>query len=362
MYSLIKNRNEMLHDVYNKLFKETRFNIIDNIDVISFRHSKHMIINKIYDFINDNYYLNEKFKWRYSIDLFKYFIEDAIIIILYLPNKQNSEIAGVIIGKPINIMHNTNLDFPIITKTIDVNFLCVKREFRGVGVCKFVIDVLIKSVLEEDCGINSGLFTIGASKEYKMYSEKQYYFRIYNKKKVVDSCFTSDQIINYIDKQIDLIEIPGISIKAYNSINLDSNLLRQINDCLYDNNRYNFDIFPVLNLVELQKIMSCTSFLKIFILKDNKILGFVLLYKLDLLYNNVMLNNMFIYNYFILGIDEKYIWNCLDKMCIENNIDMMTSCFKHDDNFYESSLKLKYYGMNLGLDYINSERNGLVTI
>lgn len=355
----------MLHDIYNKIFKEDRFTITDNIIVLGSRTSKDTYLHKIYNFLNENYYYNSNFKWRYSLDLLKYFIDDSIVVIFYLPNKIDGNISGIIVGKPIYVMHDdTHLEFPVVTKSIDINFLCVKKCYRGLRICNFIKNILMKSVLEDEHEINSALFTIGSQMGYKMYSEKDYYFRFYNDTNVNNCNFISEQMSSIcIDsKPCELNENLGISIRSYFNINVDNNLLKYINDCLYDNNRRRFSIFQTFNLIELQKIMSCSSFLKVFLLCDNRIIGFILLYKLDLHYNNVTLNNMFVYNYFTNGIEEKYLWKCLDRLCFANNIDMITSCFKHSEYFYKSRLRLKFYEMNLGLKHINGDNNGLVTI
>ncbi len=355
MNPLIKSKYELLHDSYNEIYKEQRFSIQNNCYIIDFRESKNDIINSLYNFFCKNYYTNEIFKWRYSIELFEYFIRDSIVIIFYLPDEIGTKIiSGCIVGKPIYIMHDSKYEFQMISKCVDVNFLCVERDLRSIGICRYLKNVLIKTTLENDSNIQGALFTIGNNKKYNMYSHKKYYFKIL--KEHLDIDFVNKTSVNETTE----ICNSGICIKLFKTLKINEELLKYICDKLYDKNRLNYSIFQTMNLVDLQNILDNPAFLKLVVIKNDIIIGFVILYNLDLEYKNKLIKNVFVYNYYFDNC-ELDIWKHIYKICRENNIDMITSTLKFDD-FSTSDIVLNYYDLNLGLKQIECDKNGLVTI
>lgn len=358
--SITKSKYELLHDVYNEIRKETRFNIENNCYIISFREPKRDVLELLYDFFCKNYYIKEFFKWKYSIELFEYFIRDSLVIIFYLPeqNTNTKIITGCIVGKPLYIMHDTNYEFQMISKCIDVNFLCVEHRLRGLGICRYLKNVLIKTTLEQDSNIQGALFTIGNNKEYNMYSQKQYYFKILNEELDIDFIPETTEINNQT------IVNKDIQVKFYKTVKIDEKLLKYIIDKLNDKNRQSYSIFQMLNVVDLEDILDNPAFYKLFIMKDDKIIGFVILYNLDLEYNGVLIKNAFVYNYYFdecKSNNNTVLWKSIYKICKENEIHMITSTSKIYD-FSSSSISLKYYDINLYLKEIDAEKNGLVTI
>lgn len=355
--SLIKSRNEILHDIYTELSIyaelsiQTKFNINDNIYVVPFRESKDHIFMPLYNFLCENYYTNQQFRWRYPPLLFKYFLENSVVVIYYTTDKTGDKIiCGMVIGKPIDIMYRSKFNFPMVTKSLDVNFLCVKRDLRKTGICKFLKYVLIKTTIENDDSINSALFTIGSDKGYNMYSQKRYYSKL-----------IKNNQYNNLNLNSQLISL-GLKINVFTSIELPDDILTNIKNYIYDDNIKKYDIFQIFDKEEITKIMLNSEFLKIFIMREQEIVGLVILYHLDFEENEKLFTNVFVYNYFIKGdlITLDFLCNCMEEVCKNMNIDVITSTTELDNTYLDTKINLKYYDFNLGLK--NTCKNGLVTI
>lgn len=352
-----RNKNEILHDIYQELAKEKRFDV-SNIKVILPTHDKKNILSILYNFIYENYYLYDHFKWRYSFELFEYFVKNAMIIMFYLPDtKNNMVLCGIVIGKPIYVIHETNYDFLITSKCMDVNFLCVKRGIRGNNICNFMLNNLMKSTIEHDYSINGALFTIGSNKKYNKYSEKSYYFKILNKDKVINSGFM--EYLESKDITITNVQNKNLQVLVYKKLDLNEELKKMIHDEFEKMDKIKYKIYEQNSLDD---ILSNQAFTKIFLLMDGKIVGFVILYNLNLQFKGIDIKNVFIYKYFTCGIDEKELFLCIDNVCVDEGVDMITSNFQYDKHYIKSILKLNYYEINLCLKNIESNKNGLITI
>lgn len=341
-----------MHDIYAELSIQTNFKTNDNIYVIPFRESKDHIFIPLYNFLCDNYYTNEQFRWRYPPLLFRYFLENSVVVIYYKTDKNGDKvICGMIIGKPIDIMYRSKFNFPMITKSLDVNFLCVKRDLRKTGICKFLKDVLIKTTIENDDSINSALFTIGSDKSYHMYSQKKYYSKLITKNAHDNFNFNlNSQLINL-----------GLKINVFTTIELPQDILTSIKNYIYDDNITKYDIFQIFDKEELRQILTNEEFIKIFIMRNTEILGLVILYHLDFEENGKLFTNVFVYNYFTRGeLSLDLLWNCMEEVCKNMNVDVITSTTQLDDTYIDTRINLKYYDFNLGLK--NTCKNGLVTI
>ena len=354
MSNIKKGRNEILHDIHGEIIKQKEYNINENIYIISFGESKDDIFIHLYNFLCENYYTTDKFKWRYPEDLFKYFLKDAIVILF--TNKNKTEICGMIIGKPIDIMHRGNFDFPIISKSIDVNFLCVKKELRGLGICRFLKNVLIKTTIEHDNFISSALFTIGSDKTYNMYSEKRYYSKF-----LINDVSDIANRHNILQRQLDMYKL---NINVYLSVELPDNILTNVKNNIYEDNVKRYDIFQIYDKVNLKDIMKNKEFIKIFITRNNTledIVGLVILYHLDFEENQQLFKNVFIYNYFIKNLlSEEFLWMCTEEICRNMGINVIMSTANINNTYLDTGVRLRYYDYNLELK--QTFKNGLVTI
>jgi glycylpeptide N-tetradecanoyltransferase len=223
-----------------------------------------MDIKNIANFLSNNYVEDNKFRYNYSEDFLKWYIdEDSKHICIY----DNNELIGFICGKKINMILNG--EQKIIA---EIDFLCVKKNNRNKKLCPLLIDRIKKKF--NDIGIFEAIFTSEHNYPNKI-THCDYYIRFINPKKLYE--------IGYINIEINL-ELP--KIKGNKSLIQITNY----NECLDLYNKYykRFECYEVFDEISFIKRFN-NNHIKIYgLVENNKIIDFISYYTIDI---NVITTN-----------------------------------------------------------------------
>jgi len=144
----------------------------------------------ICDFINNNYFeiTNSEFKFIYTIDLIKYYINNSLIICFYKNENEyyKSKIIGLIVGKKEKLfVYDKEIN------SVEVNFLSLDKKFRSKNIAPLMISILTKETIEL-FSIGLAHYTITKDIMSPYYGIKNIYHRIININKLFESKFISD--------------------------------------------------------------------------------------------------------------------------------------------------------------------------
>ena len=148
-------------------------------------------IDKLYEFLKNNYVEDEDhmFRFDYSKDFLKWhltspnYCTDWLISIVQLDTKKNKKkMVGFIAGIPIKVcIHGYDIELA------EVDFLCVKKEFRNKRLAPLLIKEVSRRIHLRDKWW--AVYTSGTMLP-KPFAETTYYHRNLNVKKLVDVHFT----------------------------------------------------------------------------------------------------------------------------------------------------------------------------
>lgn len=377
--------NENLLEKINKELNESKvklnYSILSDFTDIKFE--------EIVDFINNNYIVGgSNFKLCYTLDLFKFYCKNALVLEFYPKGKET--IVGYIIGKKekLNIkkriskekdQNKVNLDCEVsLIDILEVNFLCLTPKLRNLHVGPYMINCLTK---ESISNFNIGIahYTINSPIKSPYISKKQFYHRMLNIDNLIKTKFISEDInedslkllknvfntFEYQNTFKDVNEDRVILLKNSNQIDIKSRIYNLYKE--YAKNTY--DIHQEVSLEELNEILDNKDFYNFIILDGmDSTVAFISFFRLDTTTDNGTYKNGYYYKMFFKN--ENVIIDSLEfinEYIYKNDIfDVLTLTDTFKDLFkmkcVPGSGNLKYYLYNMSSSKIDNHKNGLVTI
>jgi hypothetical protein len=349
--------------------------------------SENFKYNKILDFINENYITSNGdgnlYKLNYSISLFSFFAKNSIIIEFYPKNKD--KVVGYIIGKLCNLEIYNQL-----TKSMEVNFLCLIPQLRNLGLSLFM-----KNVLANECikryNVSIAHYTSSHDINYPIFSSKSFYHRIlnimvlkninwlydknvsikkyeklYNTFEISDSIQTDYSIlyINDLTDQNFKLDIHSLYSKYISYCQKQFDIYDKIEENTFKSTFYNkaFHHFIILNKTtqELEAYL-CYFELNTIYTVTNTICKTGYQYFYFFKNNDISLNSSFI------ELNSSFV-ELLHQYILSNNLFDLVN-YTESKNFniqliklVKGSSQLKYFLFNKKINTIKPSNNGLVTI
>jgi hypothetical protein len=291
---------------------------------------------KIAKFLSENYVEDNKFRYNYSEDFIKWYLDDdSLHVIIY----DNEELVGFICGKKINVSL-----FGKKTLMAEIDFLCVKKGERNKKLCPLLINKIKKEF--NDININEAIFTSEHNYPNKV-THCDYYIRFINTQKLIDINY-----INYVDeKHFELPKIKGTKtlIKITNYI-----------ECLNLYNKYyqKFDCYELFDENSFIKRFD-NPHIKIYgLVVNNKIIDFISYYSIDINIININTSTKDGYLYYYTNNSNnlhKMISLLLHKLK-EDNIDTFIVLDIMDNN-NDIMLDLKFINKKSAYNYYFFQNN-----
>ena len=348
--------------------------------------------NNLLKFINDNYGDdNSNLVLQYSKNLLDYFINpDSLCIVFYSKERKYNKMIGLIVAKKHNlVIRDDVLEFKTYN-CIDIDFLCLIKQLRNLHVSSYMINVVTKEcMLQYDKQVPCAVYTVNKRLKVDNFCKKTYYHRPLQ----IENLLLTDMLDVNDNDNLNFEQTTKLLKKLYNTFsynkdffknynleyyttsnNLDHNL---IHDNLLNYNKVNHDIYEYKSRSDIEKMLSNPVFHK-FIIKNKTgdIVDFVCLYNLDTyniktktssrnghFYSMFLHDNSSIYMSCVLEIISEYCYknNFFDLLTIMNVLNVKPEEYK----FYKllrGSASLYYYVYNIEIPFIQSHKNGLVTI
>ena len=346
----------LINDINNSRFK-LKYKVL---------YSKELSRNKmlkILEFINNNYigaYESDSYKFIYTIELLEFYCRDAIILEFYID--LNSVIVGYVIGKSSKVYLCGN-----IINTSESNFLCLLPKLRNLGLGPFIINSLGKEVID-NLSIATSHYTVSDRINSPFFSEKIFYNRYIN----LDNLYNAGYILNNVNKRYNKFEFPRYfckwNIKYINGDikEEDKKIIKVLYEKYIEYCKKTYDIFELIDLEEFSDVFFNKSFYNFIIYNlEGVIIGYVCLFRLDLLdLKNVIRNGYYYYMFF----EDIRILEYINKFMYDNDIlDLVT--FSDIFNVNYDDIKcvragsiFRYYFYNIKCPVIKNYKNGLITI
>jgi hypothetical protein len=334
--------------------------------------------HQILDFINENYIAskddNNVYKLNYSISLFSFFAKDSVIIEFY-PQKSN-KVIGYIIGKLCNLEINSEL-----TKSMEVNFLCLIPQLRKLGVSLFMKNVLANESIKK-YNVPIAHYTSSHHINYPTFCEKSFYHRILNVPilKNINWLHDKNVSIQKYQKLYNTFGIPDL-IQTRFSIHYINNSQKTQIDIHLLYSKYisycqkQFDIYDKIE----ENTFKSTFYNKAFhhFIIENKstqeLEAYICYFELNTLYTitNTICKTGYQYFYFFNNEDitlNSYFIELLHQYILSNNLFVLVNYTESKDfdttlvKLVKGSSQLKYFLFNKKINTIKPYNNGLVTI
>jgi glycylpeptide N-tetradecanoyltransferase len=106
-------------------------------------------IKLISTFLSDNYVEDQKFRYNYSYEFMKWYLDDDSLNVGFF---ENDELIGFICGKKLNILLNNKEEL-----ICEIDFLCVKKNNRNNKLCPMLINEIHKQF--NNIGIYEAIYT-----------------------------------------------------------------------------------------------------------------------------------------------------------------------------------------------------------
>lgn len=356
-------------------------------------NDKNLNLNKLCDFVNKNYVNehNEKFKFIYNPNFFKYYIDNSLVISFYSikTEKYPVKMIGLIIGKKTKLFINS-----VKFNSVEVNFLTLDPKVRNINLSSLMISILAKETII-NYSIGVAHYTINNPIKAPNFCLKYYYHRMINIDKLFECEFISEPMTN-VDKYKILYNsfknyLPNQKILYFtkkSKVFMSKHIIELVNFIYKNINQYSkskYKIYDYKSKKQIFQMFDSELFhhfifvesefdLKFDSLDKFKIKNYICLNELDTLCTKTKISysNGYIYTgFFNDKIDivieklSEYIYSCF-----ANNIkiiDVITwSDFFDVENSYSMAVKgngfLKYYLYNIQTNLIINEFNGLVTL
>lgn len=333
-------------------------------------------LNNIISFLNKNYISSkdDKFKLIYTLDLFKFYCNDSLIIeftpkYIDIHDRNDShdrqKIVGYIIAKKkfLNVYNNNHV-------TVEVNFLCILQQLRKLGIAEYMINILTReSILKYNVGMAH--YTISSPIKSPHFSKKNIYHIPINIKNLINSGFLHNDCIktkNYIETSDKYNYNKTLSIEyIHNSSVISQSKASLLYNKYIDYCKKTYDIYEYIDITSFLKTFDNNDFYHFIVSNNHEIISYICLFKLDTI--NIQLNNSYkngyLYNMFFeeniidsLEITLEYIY----KNSIFDIITLSDMFTFYYNRIIPGNGSLKYYLFNAELNSIENHKNGLITI
>ena len=286
-------------------------------------------INLISTFLSDNYVEDKKFRYNYSYEFMKWYLDEDSINVGFF---ENDELIGFICGKKLNISLNNKEEL-----ICEIDFLCVNKNHRNNKLCPMLINEIHKQF--NNIGIYEAIYTSEHNYNNQI-THSDYFVRIINAKKLYE--------IGYINYNISY-DLPKIKGNKH---------LIKINDYIKCFDLYNkyykrFDCYEIFNQEIFIKRFNNNHIKTFVLIENNIILDFISYYSIDItvLNSSNITKDGYLYYYtnnsnnlhkmislllYKLKEDEIDSFIALDIM--ENNVDIL-----EDLKFIKKNINYNYY-------------------
>jgi len=333
---------------------------------------------QIVNFINNNYIIGDSdFKLCYTLDLFKFYCKNALILEFYPKGKET--IVGYIIGKKEKLNIKGKDHFSLID-ILEVNFLCLTPKLRKLHIGPYMINCLTKESIS-NFNIGVAHYTINSPIKSPYISKKQFYHRMLNIDTLIKTKFinkdihensfeTLKKVYNTFDYQetfdTKYNDDRVILIKSSKQIHVKS----RIYDLYKEYAKNTYDIYEEMSLEELNEILDNKDFFNFLILDgQDATIAFISFFKLNTNTTNGNYKNGYYYKMFFRNQNViKDSLEFINEYIYKNNIfDVLTlpEMFNQElilDKMINGTGNLKYYLYNMSSSKIDNHKNGLVTI
>lgn len=333
---------------------------------------------KVYDNTNidDNFYNDMKAFFdkeygieinnclKYGIDLYKYFIPNALVCVIYTPNYENT--VGYMVGK------NTTLN--INKKNVgilEVSFFCIAEKYRKQHYTPYFINILLKEFIIR-YNIYIGTYAISDMIKAPHYASKDILHKPLNIDKLIKCNFLPPSTKYYTNFEIDT----NVDCVYINNQTLPDNLIQVLTDKLNKYQRKQYTVYKVFSYQDVKRMFENKDFHNFIIFnKDQTIRDFLSLYKVDILVQDIQLSYRAssIYCFFLNNYNTEYIRSVLDTIayyCKKYDLIDVISFFDifnvkdyRELNCLYGDGNIKYYIVNYTMPGdIPNYKNGYVTI
>lgn len=375
--------NEQLLEKINKELNESKVKL--NYSIFNQENTTDLKYEEIINFINNNYIVGESnFKLCYTLDLFKFYCKDALILEFHPKGKKDITI-GYIIGKKEKLnIKKSSLDYYIERKDnlidiLEVNFLCLTPKLRNLHIGPYMINCLTKESISK---FNIGIahYTINSPIKSPYISKKQFYHRMLNIDKLINCKFLNDDsngkdipLLKKVYNTFDYHKTSDTYFNDYRVILLENSNQIHMESRIYDlykeYARNTYDIYQEMSLEELHEILDNKDFYNFIILDSvDSTVAFISFFKLDTTTDNGIYKNGYYYKMFFrnenviedsLEFINEYIYSkrIFDVLTLP---DMFKDLSKI--KYVKGTGNLKYYLYNMSSSKIDNHKNGLITI
>lgn len=304
------------------------------------------------DFINKNYVRSDTTKLTYSMDLFRYFVQDSLLIHFY-PKDKHTLVATIVGKKQVLTLFGKTVN------TVDVNFLCLEPKLRSLHLAPYLIATLTKETVQR-LNINLANYTVGSPIKAPCFGTKTMYHRPAHIKNLIANKYIPGPESNYIKYTY----VPRLTPVYLNKTTTDLTILStKVND-------YNKLFYDIYEQKPLSQIINNPAF-HLFSFDNNADLLVFYCLESQNTQTSLSYRNGYLYLKMLSSHSTEHIKTLFDSVaayCYRHNIlDMitLTDIFDLDYqkiNFVQGTGKLNFHLFNMNMVNIQNHRNGLTTI
>lgn len=309
---------------------------------------KDTVLDEYYKFIQEHYHeMYAVYSLYYSRNLLKYFCKNSIIITVY----KNNLLIGLVICKYKNIN--------ILDKIVDVNFLCIAKQFRNLGLCKWMI-LKIKTKFPNIGSIYTRNSTVPGN---NYIGKRDYYHMPINIQKLKHMKLLDPSYIHACNRETSCIKL----------------VIEPLNDIFMKINEYNknYLLYEKMSFTEYTELFKCDSFIHLGLYAEDgdSIIGYCCLYFIDTTNYKEKCKGAYLYNFFTSSFDLQDKLSFIQKIGDYILQYKLADCFYILDvlgkeSFYKNSAFIKcnqslyYYNHNINVNekVILPEYNNLAVI
>lgn len=298
----------------------------------------------------------------YGVDIFKYFLKDALVIKF----TSNNQVIGYIVGKKIQLCVKEKL-----IDTMEVSFLCIIPEYRKKHLTPYMINLLLQEFINR-YDIITSIYIISTKINSSAFCVKNSIHRPLNLDNLIKCNFIPEE---YNNKEIyNSFDIDTGDTLLYITTVPNNQLINILLNNINDFQKKHFDIYRVYDITDIELLFTMNNFHKFLILDSNKqIKSFICLFDFDIQigqntsYKSSSMHMMYFKNYTKESI--KTTFELLSQYCFNNKIlDVLSFLDIFPINNYDElkclvgKFKTSYYLFNNYMTYITPDKNIFTTI
>ena len=326
--------------------KQTPYELPDNMEWVDIDINKEEELEKLYNFLHENYLENVHYKEQYNKEFLRWQfspIKNSKHKNILISIQMNKEIIGFFSGLPMRLS--------IYGKEItvyNISFLCIHIEYRKHKLAEIMFKEMFRRTYLED--VYQNIF-VSRKLIPKPFSECTYYYRIFDVDALADHGIKKVDLKKYVIKDETTVKFRPMEKKD----------VKSVTKLLYENQK-KYKIFSIYSEDEVEHwFMPIKNVIYSFVREDDNgnITDFASFYKIDAFIFNHEENWSYIYFNIATSISSIELMenamilakqNGLDNYIVNSIMDYEKSCKKlnffsniEDDNSYGS---LKYYFNN----------------